>query len=125
MTEKLKLYCFIGSLPSRACVILTKVLNIPVELNAVNLLKGEQNSDWYRKINPGMKVPALVDGCFTLTESRAILAYIVDTRQPGCSLYPKDEKKRAKIDERLFFDAATFFPKISNVMVSLKFFNQN
>nr|ACP27603.1 glutathione S-transferase [Chironomus tentans] len=117
MTDKLNIYCFIGSLPSRAVIILTKVLDIPVQLNAVNILNGEQNSYWYKKINPTMKVPALADGYFTLSESRAILAYLVDTKMPGgCGLYPKDPKKRAKIDERLFFDAATFFPKVSSIL---------
>ena len=118
MTDKLNIYCFIGSLPSRAVIILTKVLDIPVELNAVNILKGEQNSYWYKKINPVMKVPALAHGYFTLSESRAIMAYLVDTKMPGgCGLYPKDPKKRAKVDEKLFFDATTFFPKVSNILV--------
>ena len=107
-------------MPSRACVILSKVLNIPIELRSINLYEREQHNEWYKKLNPDKKVPVLVDGDFILTESRAILAYLVDTRHPGSSLYPKDEKKRAAIDERLHFDGASIFPKIINVFVSIK-----
>ncbi|CAG9797180.1 unnamed protein product [Chironomus riparius] len=118
MSAKLTLYYFVGSMPSRACVILSKVLNIPIELRSINLYEREQHSEWYKKLNPAKKVPVLIDGDFILTESRAILAYLVDTRHPGNSLYPKDEKKRAAIDERLHFDGSSVFPKISNVFQS-------
>ncbi len=47
------------------------------------------------------KVPVLVDGDFTLFESVAIARYILDNKAPDNTIYPKDVKVRAKIDEAI------------------------
>uniref|UniRef100_A0A336LLB6 glutathione transferase n=1 Tax=Culicoides sonorensis TaxID=179676 RepID=A0A336LLB6_CULSO len=90
---------------SRAVVFLIKYMKIDVELKALDLGSKEHHQDWYVKINPEKTVPTLVDGDFVLTESRAILAYLINSSGSDSTLYPKDAKKRGLIDSRLYFDA--------------------
>jgi glutathione S-transferase len=53
----------------------------------VDLFKGEGRSPSYLAINPAGKVPVLVDGDFTLTESVAILNYLGE-KFPASGLVP-------------------------------------
>jgi len=78
--------------------------NIPLDLQHVDLLKGEQKEEKYLKINPDHVVPTLVDGALTLWESRAILAYLIDQYAPNNNLYPREPAKRAQIDRMLQYD---------------------
>jgi glutathione S-transferase len=58
------------------------------------------------KLNPVAKIPILIDtDGFILSESRAILAYLVNSRSSRNDLYSNDPKKRALIDQRLYYDA--------------------
>jgi glutathione S-transferase len=68
----------------------------------VDLSAGEGRADSYLKINPGGKVPALVDGDLVLTESAAILNYI-GALCPQSGLLPTDIKQRARYDQWCFF----------------------
>lgn len=67
-------------------------------------------------------MPTIDDNGFILWESRAIAAYLVDkTHIEGHSLYPKDAQRRALIDQRLQFDAATLYTRIRAICVSFFF----
>ncbi len=48
------------------------------EYQVVNLGKGEGQTPEFQKLNPGGKLPVLVDGDLVLTESAAICSYIAD-----------------------------------------------
>jgi glutathione S-transferase len=109
-------------MPSRACLLLSRVLDLDIEIRRVNIPKLQHYSEEFRKINPLSRIPVLVDGDFVLTESRAILGYLVNTRKPGSPLYPFDAKKRSLIDERLYYDATAVFGSLINVIVSKKTF---
>ena len=81
--------------------------NIAMEMQAVDILKGEQYGEGYSKINPNHLVPMLEDGDFRLTESATILRYLAD--KIGSPAYPKDPKQRARVDERLDWFNSNFY----------------
>jgi glutathione S-transferase len=58
----------------------------------------------YLAINPNGKVPALVDGDFKLTESRAIMQYLA-SKKPGNTLWPTDPRRQADIARWQFWEA--------------------
>lgn len=80
---------------ARAVHMLAKQLELDFDVNEIDLLDGEQLKEEFLKLNPVHQVPVLVDGDFVLSESRAIMACLVNTRKPGSDLYPSDPKARA------------------------------
>jgi glutathione S-transferase len=114
----LTLYYTAGSMPSRACLLLIRTLNLEVEVKNVNLAAGEQFKPEFLKINPLHKIPVLVDGDFILTEGRAILSYLVNKFKPGSALYPSEPQKRARVDQRLYYDASAVYDSVAQIVVS-------
>jgi maleylacetoacetate isomerase len=69
----------------------------PDEVIDINLMQGKQREDSFRKINPMMALPALIeDDGNVLFESLAILEYLDETH-PTPPLLPKDAKGRARV----------------------------
>lgn len=95
----MKLYYHPVSTTSRPILLFAAESGIDLELQVVDLMKGEHLGDGYRAINPNRLVPVLEDGDFRLTESSAILKYLAD--KAGSPAYPKDLKKRARVNERM------------------------
>jgi GST-like protein len=85
---------------------------LPYTLRPVNLPKREQFSPEYLKLNPGHKIPAIVDSDgpggkpLTLFESGAILKYVGE--KSGKGLYPSDPLDRITVDQWLFYGSSTF-----------------
>lgn len=86
----MKLYYAETPNPRKPCAV-AKHLDLNVEYVRIDFSKGEHKSPAYLKINPNGKVPALVDGAFTLWESHAIMAYLAD--KAGSDLWPKDARQ--------------------------------
>lgn len=114
----LTLYFAAGSPPSRSCLILARILKLDIEIKNINLAAGDQHKPEFLKLNPLHQVPVLVDGDFVLAEGRAILGYLVNKYSPGNSLYPIDPQKRAKVDQRLYYDATVVFEAAAQIIVS-------
>ncbi|KAM4808089.1 glutathione S-transferase theta-2B [Rhinophrynus dorsalis] len=98
---ELTLFLDLLSQPCRYVYIYAKVNNIPFKYQEVRLLKGENHTEDYRKVNALCTVPALKDGDFTLAESIAILLYLTRKYKTPDHWYPSDLQKRAKVDEYL------------------------
>ncbi|KAM6166776.1 glutathione S-transferase theta-1 [Erethizon dorsatum] len=97
----LELYLDLLSQPCRAIYIFAKKNGIPFQLHTVELLKGQHLSDAFAQVNPLKKVPALKEGDFTLTESVAILLYLMRKYKVPDYWYPQDLQACARVDEYL------------------------
>lgn len=94
----MKLFSFWRSLATYRVRIAMNLKGItPDEIIDINLMKGQQREDSFRKVNPMMAIPALVDGDGpAMFESLAIIEYLDETH-PKPPLLPKDPKGRARV----------------------------
>lgn len=106
----------------RVALQVIRALGLEVDVRVVNLLKQEQLSEDFIKINPQHTVPTLVDDGFVLTESRAIILYLVEKYVSNSSFYSKDVKIRALIHQRLQFDVGTFYLRLRAICVCSEYF---
>ena len=99
--EELNIYGHLGSQPTRSVVAFLKLSDIPFKFNEINLLKGEQLTESFIKINPFKAIPALSHGDYTLWESAAMVTYISEAFNSDNQWYPKDLHQRARINSYL------------------------
>ncbi len=85
------------SAPAIKVRLLASYMGLEHKWQLVNLREGEQKQEWFVKINPVGKVPAIDDNGFFLFESNAICRYLCDKN--NSPLFPKDPSKRAVIDQ--------------------------
>jgi glutathione S-transferase len=78
-------------------------IGVEYDFVPVNLSKGEHKKPEFLKINPGGKVPALVDGDLFLAETSAIVTYICE-KFPASRLVPSDIADRARYFQWAFFN---------------------
>jgi glutathione S-transferase len=104
------------SAPAIKARLTASFLGLNYKWQPVNLREGEQKQEWFLKINPVGKVPAIDDDGFHLFESNAICKYLCDKH--NSTLYPKDAKKRATIEQWIdyacFHIGANFMPVVYN-----------
>lgn len=105
---------FIVSPPCNAVKMVAKAINLELIIKPIDTYAEENLTPEFTKINPQQYVPVIDDNGFILTESRAILGYIVDKYGKNDSLYPKDAQIRAIVNERLYFDMGTLYECLSN-----------
>ncbi|HUB95308.1 MAG TPA: glutathione S-transferase family protein [Stellaceae bacterium] len=103
----MKLYMHPASTTCRPVMQFIADNKIPVEEQVVDLFKGEHHGEAYRRVNPNRLVPLLEDGDFRLSESATILRYLAETINSPA--YPKDLRKRAKVDEMLDWFNSNFY----------------
>jgi glutathione S-transferase len=101
------LYQLSGSPPCRAVRLTAAAIGVDLNLKHVDLTAGDHLKPEFLKMNPQHTVPTLDDNGLYLWESRAIMTYLANQYGKDDSLYPKDPKKRAVVDQRLYFDLGT------------------
>ena len=99
----LTVYAMELSAPSNKVRFVVNALGLEHEYKSINIMAGEQKSEWYLKINPAGRVPAIKDGDFTLFESNAIIKYLAEKNDSA--YYPKDIQQRAKIEQWIDFSS--------------------
>lgn len=110
------LYHSVLSPSSRAVLLLMRNLDIDqYEVKNIDLHMDELNPPEYLTIDERHQVPVYIDGDFVLTESRAILCYLASSMN---KFYPKDLKKRAIVDSRLYFDGTNSFSILRDFWVN-------
>jgi len=92
----MKLYSYWHSSASYRLRIALALKGIGYETVEINLLKGEQRTPEFLKINPQGLVPALLDGDHLLTQSMAIIEYL-DEKYPAVPLLPVTPPERARV----------------------------
>jgi glutathione S-transferase len=92
-----KLYMHPVSNTSRPVLMFIHDNSLPVEEEVVDLMTGAHHQEPYASLNPSRQVPTLVDDDLVLSESSAILKYLAEKFDHPA--YPKDLKKRAKVNE--------------------------
>ncbi len=104
----MKLYYFPPSPNTRKVHAVAIYLELPVELQLVDLQKGEQRTPEFLKLNPTGRTPVLQDGDFVLWESTAIMQYLAS--QVPNTLWPEDGKSRADIMRWQSWQLAHWYP---------------
>ncbi len=103
----MKLYMHPVSMTSRPVRLFIAESGIDVEEEVVDILTGAHYQEPYASMNPNRLVPMLEDGEFRLTESSSILKYLAD--KIDSPAYPKDMKKRAKVNEMMDWFNTNFY----------------
>ncbi|MGH6926644.1 MAG: glutathione S-transferase family protein [Propylenella sp.] len=93
----MKLYMHPVSNTSRPVRMFIQDNSLPVEEEVVDLMTGAHHQEPYISVNPNRQVPTLDDDGFVLSESSAILKYLAEKFDSPA--YPKDLRKRAKVNE--------------------------
>ncbi|CAH2354403.1 putative glutathione S-transferase-like protein Tpcfp [[Candida] railenensis] len=78
--------------------ILLELLGLEYEFQHLNFAKSEQKEPWFLELNPNGRIPTLVDSSTntTLSETAAIMQYLVDT-------YDKENKFSYKVGTPLYY----------------------
>ena len=90
--------------------IMLEEVGLEYNVHPINLRKLEQKEDWYLKINPNGRIPAIIDrdnNDLSLFESGAILIYLAE--KTGM-LLPKDSIARSFVIQWLMFQMAGIGP---------------
>lgn len=90
--------------------IMLEETGLEYNVNHLNLSELEQKQEWFLKINPNGRIPAIVDmnnDNFPVFESGAILLYLAE--KTG-KFIPSDEKGRSRVIQWLMFQMAGVGP---------------
>lgn len=95
--------------------IMLEELAVPYNVNMINIGAGDQFKPEFLAIAPNNRIPAITDpegpdsAPISIFESGAILKYL---GEKFGSFYPKDQRKKVKVDEWLFWQMGGFGPML-------------
>lgn len=96
-------------------------LGLPYEVHALSLSKKQQKEEWFLRINPNGRIPAIVDreaDNFAVFESGAILIYLAE--KTG-RLLPTDAKGRSRVIQWLMFQMGGIGPMMGQANVFYRY----
>lgn len=102
----------------RRASIMLEESGLPYEVKSMELATKVQKSDWYLKINPDGRIPAIVDSDagdgkpVTISESGAILTYLAEK---SGKLMPRNGAARAETLKWLFIQTSNLSPMCMQV----------
>lgn len=110
----MKLYSFALSPNCQKIAALAAEVGLALEVEAIDLFRGEAKTPAMRAKNPNAKLPILEDGDFVLWESRAMLPYLA-AKADRVDLAPTTPRERAEVDRWTSWSGAHFAPAIRKV----------
>ncbi len=99
-------------------------LGLPYEVHPIDLPKREQKQEWFLKISPNGRIPAIVDrdeDNFPIFESGAILIYLAE--KTG-RLLPADKKGRSRTTQWLMFQMGGVGPMMGQANVFYRYWHE-
>ena len=97
-------------------VIFLEEAEIGYDLITIDFSKKEQKSDWFLKINPNGRIPAIVDRTnsdFSVFESAAILWYLAEKNG---KFLPHDKNEKSETLQWLMFQMSGIGPMMGQAM---------
>jgi glutathione S-transferase len=91
-------------------------VGVPYEYKRISLRDGDNKKPEFLKVSPGGKIPCLVDGNVTLTESMAINFYLAE--KYGKGLMPTDAVERAHVYEWSFWAITNVQPLLLAILLN-------
>ena len=91
-------------------------------VHPIDLSKGEQKENWFVKINPNGRIPAIVDrenDDFAVFESGAILVYLAEK---SGQFLPGEAKARSRVMQWLMFQMGGVGPMMGQANVFYRYF---
>ncbi|WP_424931005.1 glutathione S-transferase family protein [Amaricoccus macauensis] len=89
--------------------LMLALLGLPYETIDLDMANGAHKTGEFRKLSPFGKVPAIDDGGHTLSDSNAILVYLVQTYGPESQWMPRDARTAAEVQRWLTIAADNVF----------------
>lgn len=94
-------------------------MGLPYAVRAIDLMKGEQKQEWFLKLCPNGRIPAIEDDGFAVFESGAILVYLAE--KTGM-LMPADPRGRSRVLQWLMFQMSGIGPMMGQANVFFRYF---
>lgn len=97
-------------------------MGLPYTFRKLDFTKAEQKEDWFLKINPNGRIPAIIDhdaGDFPIFESGAIMMYLAE--KTG-KLMPTDAKGRSLVVQWLMWQMGGLGPMMGQANVFYRYF---
>lgn len=110
--KKIQLYSLATPNGQKVSIMLEE-LQLPYDAHTINIMKGDQFTEDFKKVNPNSKIPAIVDPNgpdgkeFAVFESGAILLYLAE--KTG-KFIPKDPTKKWQTIQWVFWQMAGLGP---------------
>ena len=102
--------------------VLLEELEIEYVAHHVDIMNGHQKEDWFQKISPNGRIPAIIDknnGDLSIFESGAIMVYLA--RSEG-ALLPTDPAGEARVMQWLMFQMAGVGPMMGQSNIFYRYF---